>query len=586
MFSPVLRQFELNPFRLLRLPVSATTTDAALQAEAVLTLSRAGLPPEEADPLPWLPEANASELQKAAQTVEEPLMRVREQLLWFDLAHDEAAPLLQSALYDPQGEAARRYLAGATALPVVPPPLPGIGEPQSWDPGAVAKALNQANAGLLMAAVGMNGLFSPSLDAPLCAVSVEDGWQKVDGLPTLTQAHKRLVVAKADIGTRPALLCWWQRGLECWMRLLAHAWFEPYVKACIAELEDDFLAVEDAAAVVESVRARLADLAAEELRFLLVEGRYGLAREMLSVVSGSGMDRRLLGAALRPLQNVFQTEISELEPLLRDGNGEAARNIEVYLKWLGVIRQRWEALDGAGVLGLLNIFDEAVEKVYQSIVSREWPNEKIDSLLAKAGDLAKAESLRERIGARRKELEVARTRLCFFCKWRPPDYEKSVVLRAVKETGRTYSGTATTVHMLIRHAVILRCGPCGKHHEFVRTFCLVLWLSLLPGLVCIASDPRLEDLVNGIGGGLFVFVSFALLFSLQSVTARRALAFLWRGAYNSYCRLIAQLFTPPKHAPFGIYKGSEAYDSLKKDGYTAFGISPRWSTKAVAKIKK
>src|ERR1051325_9454756 len=98
MSSPALRGFELNPFRVLRLEVDATTNDATFRAEAALTLAQAGLSPDEPDPLPWMKTANLYELQQAVQVVEEPLIRLKHQLLWFDFAHDPHATLLKQAL--------------------------------------------------------------------------------------------------------------------------------------------------------------------------------------------------------------------------------------------------------------------------------------------------------------------------------------------------------------------------------------------------------------------------------------------------------------------------------------------------------
>src|SRR4051812_45259027 len=92
--SPALRGFELNAFRVLRLCVRASTAAAGFQAESVLTLARLGLQPEEEDLLPWLPAADPVELQQAAQVVEEPHARLKEQLLWFDLERDPHAALL------------------------------------------------------------------------------------------------------------------------------------------------------------------------------------------------------------------------------------------------------------------------------------------------------------------------------------------------------------------------------------------------------------------------------------------------------------------------------------------------------------
>src|SRR5262249_48078076 len=109
LLSPMLRSFEVNPFRALRLKVNVTTTDAAFQAERVLTLARAGLEPDEPDVLPWLPKVEIYEVQQAAQIVEEPLARLVEQFFWFDLVRDPQATKIQSLLTDFNGTELRQY---------------------------------------------------------------------------------------------------------------------------------------------------------------------------------------------------------------------------------------------------------------------------------------------------------------------------------------------------------------------------------------------------------------------------------------------------------------------------------------------
>ena len=78
--STELSQFRLSPFRVLRLPVVATSAEVWWQAEKVLSLVRLNLPPQESDPIPWLPGNDEMEIKQAAQKLEEPLQRVVEQL--------------------------------------------------------------------------------------------------------------------------------------------------------------------------------------------------------------------------------------------------------------------------------------------------------------------------------------------------------------------------------------------------------------------------------------------------------------------------------------------------------------------------
>src|ERR1044072_6829054 len=146
--SPALRWFETNPFRVLRLAADASTSDSSFRAERALTMLRAGLPPEGEEVLPWLPPPGEYEAQQAAQTVEEPLARLTEQMLWFDLVRDRAADSLLSVLGGLTEESLRKYFEGEAGLP---PPDQCEAEDEAAVP-LVALAVNHANLRLLVAA--------------------------------------------------------------------------------------------------------------------------------------------------------------------------------------------------------------------------------------------------------------------------------------------------------------------------------------------------------------------------------------------------------------------------------------------------
>ena len=115
--SPALRGFELNPFRVLRLQGSLSAADAVLLAENALTLKRVGLPPDDREILPWRPDPALYDLQQAAQAIEEPLVRLKQQLLWFDFGRDPHGELLQQALEDPRGSASAAYFGLECQMP-------------------------------------------------------------------------------------------------------------------------------------------------------------------------------------------------------------------------------------------------------------------------------------------------------------------------------------------------------------------------------------------------------------------------------------------------------------------------------------
>jgi hypothetical protein len=478
--SPALRGFESNPFRILRLPVTASTSAAAMQAESALTLTRVGLAPEEPEPLPWLPRAGSYELQKAAQSVEEPLVRLKFQLLWFDFERDPQAPLLGEALADPCGSAMRAYLAAEKPLTAVPGER-AAGSYLAEDDALIAQAINQANARLLAAAAMADGYFQGSATGSAPIAIPAEKWKTLNGFQTLPQAHM-IFASRESGGLSPAGPEDWRGWLQRWTAILTDARFKSYLTSCIRDLDDDFVSADDIEAVEESVQAFLADLAAQQARFFVLEARYPLAMSVISAVANSGMELRVIAPAMRPLRQVFQSEIGELDPLLEtaENNLEA---IDAYLKRLDGIRARWQTLDGERVVGTRDILDQALEKAYLRLRSLENTDPAVDKLLGRIGDSLTAESMKSRVKGYEKELEERRTRLCHFCKTGNPDYDKSVVLRGKKETGRTRNYGSTTIYFNLRYGVVMRCTRCANFHQYIRNVGLALWFALAPGLI-------------------------------------------------------------------------------------------------------
>ena len=461
--SPALLAFALNPFRILRVAASATTAESALGAERILTLARADMSPDIADPLPWLPLPGFPELQQAAQSIEEPLLRLRHQLLWFDFERDSEGPALAAALRDHDWPALAAYLALESPAPA-----------DAGSPDDVARAVNQANLHLLLATTKVNGLWADDASSARPIQPIEEkAWQAVGGLRGLPQAHLTVIGALPDQGAEIHAL--WKGGLSRWTAILNDPAFRGLVEAHIRALDDDFAHADDAEAVEESIRTYLADLCAQEIRFLLVEGRYGAATALVASIAESGLEPRVLTPAMRPIRQFLQAELGELDPLLAQEEEDRRQPIAAYLQRLVVIRDRWLALDEAGVLGLREVVDRAVERIYQRL--RQWrrSGEQTDDLLAQAGLAASAQSLRERIASLRTQHQEMRERVCHFCKTRDPDYDNSVVLKGKKETGREQTSyNEITVYYAIRHALILRCARCATLHDFIRKISMML----------------------------------------------------------------------------------------------------------------
>src|SRR3954447_802294 len=149
--SSGLQLFRDNPFRLLRLPLSARSDEAVWKAEAAIALIRIGEPPGD-DLLPhWLPDADEMGIRRAAEALEEPLQRLCDQLLWFDFERARG------------GMALRGFLAGETEeVPVLLTDLlsDDSGQPDSDERclAAVHQLLNAANLQLLLGFSALHGV--------------------------------------------------------------------------------------------------------------------------------------------------------------------------------------------------------------------------------------------------------------------------------------------------------------------------------------------------------------------------------------------------------------------------------------------
>jgi nucleotide-binding universal stress UspA family protein len=560
--SPALRGFESNPFRVLRLAANASTSEASFQAERALTMMRAGLPPAGEDVLPWLPPASVYEAQQAAQTVEEPLARLSEQLFWFDLTRDRTADSLQSVLRGLTEESLQKYFDGEAGLPM----------PEKCNPEdaasvpLVAQAINQANLRLLVAASLVNGVGIRKADAPAQLRKIaRDDWRRMYGLRALPDAHN---VIAGSLSSPDAALSgrYWERALRRWARILQHPWFRPYLARCIADLEDDFVSPDDAETIEESVRTRLADLASHETRFLLLGGHYALASEMISALAQSGLEKRVLVPALRPIHHIFQSEVAELQTLL-DGSGEdGLRQLDAYLKRLAAIKRRWTKIDQARLVGLGHILDDALEQAFLRLRSMEKPDAQSDALLESVSQLAAAKSLRERVSFYRTELEEARKRLCNFCKTGVPDIDKSVVLEGRKETERVEN----IVYIGTEYRLILRCERCARFHDFLWKWG---WLSMW----CVF--PAMCFIIVPLTGFAFVLFWYG---AVRTDQLGAVAVFIPRLVSELLSSLFAMFVTPAGHRRYGRCGDLEPMRTLRGEGNS---VRTHWPSDAYEKLK-
>jgi hypothetical protein len=218
----------------------------------------------------------------------------------------------------------------------------------------------------------------------------------------------------------------------------------------------------------------------------------------VAALATSGLEPRVLTPAMRPVRQLLQTELAALEPLLEQAENDRAAPVAHYLRRLAIIRDRWLTLDEGGILGLADLIDQASERAFLRLRQWDKPTAETDALLEQAAGIASAGSLRERIATLRSQHQERREFVCHYCQENDPDFEKSVMLRGKKETGRTRKGNVTTIHSLIMYRSILRCGRCAAFHDYLRTLSMALASFLLVslailGLLWFTSPPAPID---------------------------------------------------------------------------------------------
>jgi hypothetical protein len=246
--SPGLAQFRKSPFRVLRLAPAATAKQAVWKSSKALARARIGQALPDPDPTPWLAPGDEIEIQEAAQTMESPLARMVEQLLWFDPSDDPSGNALADALTASDGGSLHAYLDAA--------------------PTRVAQRLNQANLCLLLGFSQLHGV-GPAAAASSAAELAALTWQDQAGLSVVTDAH-RAVRTAAPGGARWADLL--GKGITGWGDLLASPELADHVGTKIAALGDERVTADDLETLLSGVRTRLADLLVAETKLAISGG--------------------------------------------------------------------------------------------------------------------------------------------------------------------------------------------------------------------------------------------------------------------------------------------------------------------------
>jgi hypothetical protein len=525
--SPGLAQFRKSPFRLLRLPLTATAQQAVWQCDKALARARVGMSLPDPDPLPWLPPGDELELQEAAQTMESPLARLVEQLLWFE------RPEVRAALAAADGAALRAALATA--------------------PATVADRVDHANLELLLGLSALRGV-GPALTSAAAAPPAELRWRDHGGLRLVEDPHRAVAAAGAlhkDLAWADQL----GRALAGWGALLDDVDFEAHVVTKIEALGDELLGADDAEAVLAALRARLADLIVGETRLELGQGRLAAVAQLAALAGKSGLDHEVWLVAFRPLRAQFEAELAELQPEAATGKGEV-EDVAAYLDRLGALAGRWRSLDDAQLLGLGALIDDAagdaLDRLKRSPATQQL-EPRFREVLRRVGAVAISPSVRERIKAYEDRLTDYQGAMCHFCGKRELEASSCASLSSQRETSRTRYGNTTHIQYALGARPVGRCPRCAQVHDFILRAGHLLFGALAASVLVIGIlHPRTWFTTVSTGAGLVLMA--------VGVGAAFLLGYLGRG-------IVARLITDRGDKRFDDYHGCRGEQGLRDDGF-------------------
>lgn len=531
-----LNQFRKSPFRLLRLPVSATAKQAVWQCDKALARARVGMTLPDPDPTPWLPAGDEIEIQEATQTMESPLARIVEQLLWFDFASATAATGvdLLSALNGEDVATLRAFL--------------------NAHPGDVAAQLDQLNLKLLLGFSLLRGV-GPKVAAPSGAGGAATlHWKSSGGIQVIEDPHEQVRASGALLGGNEwaALLA---DAVGGWGALLDTEAFAEHVRGKITALADELLGHDDLETVLSAIRTRLADLVVGETKVEMAKGSLANVGYLSSLAGRSNIDAEVWLVAFRPLRTQFQSELAALEPDAETGHG-LVEDVAAYLDRLGSLSARWRPLDEAQLLGLANLIDEAAGEAFGKLrgVAREKQLEpRFREVLDKVQGVALASSLVERVKAYKDRLTDVQKAMCHFCGKRELDGAWCASLSSQRELSRTQYGNTIQVQYQVGARPVARCERCAKKHGFIRTIGSTSFFALSTSVLLVAllhPSTWFQSFTFG-AGAFLVVVGLAVAYGLGFVA--RAIG--------------ASMITPKGERSYNDYQSTTAYQGLREDGF-------------------
>ena len=316
------------------------------------------------------------------------------------------------------------------------------------------------------------------------------------------------------------------------------------------------------------------------MKVQILAGRLDRVQALLEVASSCGGSREELKAnpeeitelgleptaswrqwvmALRPLRPLFRTEASDLDVLLGDTEALRLDDVDLYLERLGVLTRRWTGLDPTGLLGLDEFTDAAVMKVNGLLSSHQeyGTATRVSNLLDSGADVARAGSVKQRLGATKNRLTSQDRWLCHYCGEREADVKCSAMLQGKKLLNVTYSGNTTTYHYSLKRDLVQRCPRCADLHVFLRSVGTWTWAAfgVFGALVIFYIFQKVEP------GRDVNFFAFAIVTGIYLGITYVLLGMIPRG-------IAALLLTPRRERRYWNVKSSKGYKTLVSEGYS------------------
>lgn len=460
--SPGLGQFRKSPFRMLRLPPNATAKQAVWQCDKALARMRVGMALPDPDPVPWLAAGDEIELQEAAQTMESPLARMVEQLLWFDPADDPGGSDLLSALTAGDGRRLHAVLAAEGAP-------------------SIARRINAANLRLLLGFSQLHEV-GPAAAGSGGAARAELSWQTRGGLSLVEDPHSAVRVTAALHGAAASWAAVLGEGVVAWGELLASPELADHVRGKIAALGDELLTADDLEVVISGIRTRIADLVVGETKLEIAQGRIDSVSQLSAIAGRSKIDAEIWLVAFRPLKTLFESELAELAPDAETGLG-VIEDVSAYLD-----RAPREAQLGA----------------------------RFGEVLARIGEIAHSPSVRERVKGYKERLADVADSMCHFCGRRQLEPAHCAAVTSKLEISRQRYGNQIRVQYQIGALPVARCQRCALLHGFIRGTGFIAFGMLATSMLLLAlvHPPSWFRGLDAVAGGMLLAIGVIIAVGL------------------------------------------------------------------------